>query len=137
MNNWHGIGRLTKDIEIRKTTNGTSVTSFTLAVPRRYVKQGEERKTDFIDCVAFKSTADFLGRYFSKGKQLAVDGNIQTRTYADKEGKNRKAVEVLVDSVYFTESKQAALDINPEGAAAASDDADEFKEVEEDGDLPF
>ena len=89
------MGRLTRDPELRTTASGVSVTSFTLAVERAYVKQGEDRQADFIDVVAWRNTADFVCKYFHKGQLIAVQGSIQTRTYTDKDGNKRKAVEVV------------------------------------------
>ena len=101
------MGRITHDLELRQTPNGISVLSFSVAVERSYAKQGEERQTDFIDCVAWRQQADFISRYFGKGRMIAIEGQLQTRTYQDKNGNNRKAVEVMVDSVSFTgEPKQ-------------------------------
>lgn len=101
------MGRITHDLELRQTPNGVSVLSFSLAVERSFARQGEERQTDFIDCVAWRQQAEFISRYFSKGRMIAIEGQIQTRTFQDKNGNNRKAVEVLVDSVSFTgEPKQ-------------------------------
>ena len=100
------MGRLTADPELRHTPNDVSVTSFTLAVDRTYVKSGEERQTDFIDIVAWRGTADFVCRYFRKGQMMAVHGSIQTRTYTDKDGNKRKAFEILADDVSFADSKR-------------------------------
>lgn len=99
------MGRLTADPELKTTPNGTSVTSFCVAVDRSYVKQGEERQTDFINAVAWRQTADFITRYFHKGSMIAVQGSIQTRNYEDKNGNKRTAVEVLAGNVSFCGSK--------------------------------
>lgn len=107
LNNVSLMGRLTDTPELRRTPNDTAVTSFTLAVNRSYAKQGEERQTDFIDCVAWRNTAEFITRYFKKGQLTAVTGSIQTRNYTDKEGNKRKAFEVVVDDAYFCESKKS------------------------------
>ena len=90
------MGRLTADPELRKTASDLSVTSFTLAVDRNYGK-GADRQTDFINCVAWRQTAEFISRYFSKGRLMAVEGSIQVRNYTDKNANKRQAVEVLVD----------------------------------------
>ena len=100
------MGRLTADPELRHTPNNLAVTSFTLAVDRSYVKSGAERQTDFIDVVAWRSTAEFVCRYFHKGQLVAVQGSIQTRSYTDREGIKRKAFEIVVDNVHFAESKR-------------------------------
>lgn len=99
------MGRLTADPELKTTQNDISVTSFAIAVDRKYQPQGEERKADFIDVVAWRNNAEFICKYFGKGSMIAVEGEIQTRTYEDKNGNKRKAVEVVVDSVSFCGSK--------------------------------
>ena len=100
------MGRLTADPELKKTQNGISVVSFTLAVERSY-KTGEERQTDFIDVTAWRSTAEFIEKYFSKGQMMVVQGSLQTRNYEDKNGNKRKAVEIVAGNVYFGESKRS------------------------------
>lgn len=102
------MGRLVADPELRTTPNGISVTSFTVAVERDYVSSGQQRQTDFIDVVAWRKTAEFVTKYFHKGSMIAIQGSIQTRTYEDKNGNKRKAVEVLAESVSFTGSKADA-----------------------------
>ncbi|MCX8167287.1 MAG: single-stranded DNA-binding protein, partial [Candidatus Micrarchaeota archaeon] len=102
------MGRLTTDPELKHTPNNVSVVSFTLAVNRTFVSKGGERQTDFIDIVAWRQTADLVGKYFKKGQLIAVEGSIQTRTYEDKNGNKRKAVEVVADQVHFAESKSGA-----------------------------
>lgn len=96
------MGRLVSDPELKTTPNGISVTSFRIAVDRNYVKSGEERKADFIDIVAWRNQAEFICRYFGKGSMIAVEGQLQTRTYQAKDGTNRYVVEVVVDNVSFT-----------------------------------
>lgn len=110
------MGRLTADPELRKTASDLSVTSFTLAVDRNYGK-GADRQTDFINCVAWRQTAEFISRYFSKGKLMALEGSIQVRNYVDKNDNKRQAVEVLVDQAFFAESK---------GASSAPSAVDDF-----------
>ncbi len=141
------MGRLTADPELRRTpTNNVSVTTFTLAVNRSYVKQGADRQTDFIDVVAWRNTAEFICKYFKKGQMMAVEGSIQTRSYTDKDGKNRKAFEVLANNVYFTESRNPGS--APTGGFERSEQAlpepsyasganDDFAPIEDDDDLPF
>ncbi len=99
------MGRLVADPELRTTPNGISVTSFCVAVDRSFVKAGEERKADFINVVAWRQTADFVTRYFHKGSMIAVQGSIQTRSYEDKNGNKRTAVEIVADNVSFCGSK--------------------------------
>lgn len=96
------LGRLTADPELRSTQNSTSVTQFTLAVDRDFVKQGEERQTDFINCVAFKQTAEFITKHFGKGRMIALTGRLQSRTYDDKNGVKQYVTEVIVDKTSFT-----------------------------------
>jgi len=148
------IGRMTADPELRHTPSGVSVTTFTLAVNRSYVKQGAERQADFIDIVAWRMTAEFICKYFRKGQMMALEGSIQTRTYQDKEGKTRKAFEVLADNVYFTESRSSSQQAQashaaPEPQPAPADQAalpepnfsaggnDDFSVIADDDDLPF
>ena len=96
------MGRLVAAPELKTTSSGISVTSFRIAVDRNYVKQGEERKADFIDIVCWRQTAEFVCRYFGKGAMIAVEGQLQTRTYQAKDGTNRYVVEVVADNVSFT-----------------------------------
>lgn len=100
------MGRLVADPELRTTTSNIAVASFRLAVDRSYQKQGEEKQTDFIDIVAWRSTAEFVSRYFTKGQLVAVQGSLQSRKWQDKEGNNRISWEVQADQVHFAESKK-------------------------------
>lgn len=100
------MGRLVADPELRTTASGVSVTSFCVAVDRSYVKPGEERQADFINVVAWRQTADFVTRYFHKGSMIAVQGSIQPRSYEDKNGAKRTAVEIVADNVSFCGSKE-------------------------------
>lgn len=145
------MGRLTADPELKKTPSGVSVTTFTVAVTRSYVKQGEERQSDFIECVAWRNTADFICKYFRKGQMIAVQGSIQTRSYQDKNGNKRKAVEVLADKVFFADSKGSSQGVKQNSSYAAPDyaapaampssflqgSADDFAVVDDNEDLPF
>jgi single-strand DNA-binding protein len=99
------MGRLTRDPELRKTGNGISVANFTVAVDRDFGGQDGKKETDFIDCVAWRATADFVSKYFPKGKMAVVSGRLQIRSYTDKDGNKRKAAEVVADNIYFGESK--------------------------------
>ncbi len=96
------MGRLVSDPELKTTPAGVSVTSFSIAVDRSYVKSGEERKADFFNIVCWRSTAEFVCRYFGKGSLIAIDGQLQSRTYQAKDGTNRSVVEVVADNVSFT-----------------------------------
>ncbi len=100
------MGRLVADPELKTTGSGISVTSFRIAVDRSYVKQGEERKADFIDIVCWRQQAEFVCRYFGKGSLIAVEGQLQTRTYQAKDGSNRYVVEVVADNISFTGEKR-------------------------------
>lgn len=99
------MGRLVADPELKHTQNNVSWTRFSLAVERDVSKKGEEKQTDFIDVVAWRSTAEFICRWFKKGQLIAVHGSIQTRVYKDTEGNSRKAFEVVADEVHFADSK--------------------------------
>lgn len=100
------MGRLTRDPELKSTTGGVDVTTFTLAVDRSYAKAGTERETDFLDCVAWRGTAEFVFRYFKKGMQVAVTGRIQTRKWKDQNDQKRVSVEIVVDEAFFADSKR-------------------------------
>ena len=100
-------GRLTADPELKTTPNGYSVTTFSIAVNRRY-RAGEESQADFINIVAWRQTAEFVTRYFKKGSMIGIEGSIQTRKYTDKNGNNRTAFEVVANNVQFVESKRDA-----------------------------
>ena len=135
------MGRLTADPELRRTPNGVSVTTFTIAVERTYTPQGQEKQADFIDIVAWRNTAEFVCKYFSKGRLIALNGSIQTRLYEDKEGHKRKAFEVVADNVFFCGDKapaQASADISREAAPAfAQGQSDDFTVCDDNADLPF
>lgn len=133
------MGRLTRDPELRTTNSGTSVASFSLAVDRNYKGADGEKETDFIDCVAWRSTAEFAAKYFTKGRMAVVEGRLQIRPWTDKEGNNRRSAEVIVDNMYFGDSKR---DGDTGGARPASGpvnvSANDWQEGDEDeGDLPF
>ena len=100
------MGRLTDTPDCKKTPGGVSVCSFTLAVERNYKDRDGNRQTDFLDIVAWRQTAEFVARYFDKGMQVAVEGALQTRSYEDRQGNKRKAVEVVADQVYFADRRR-------------------------------
>ncbi len=140
------LGRLTATPEQKTTTNGVSVTSFTVAVDRTYQPKGAERQTDFINCVAWRNTAEFICRYFQKGQRIALQGSLQSRSYTDKNGNNRTVFEVVVDNAFFAESKSGAaaprtdsqVPTYNEAAPAFSTAANgDFEEIVTDDDLPF
>jgi single-strand DNA-binding protein len=109
-------GRFTQEPELKTTSSGVPVLSFCLAVERQYVKSGEERQADFIDCVAWKNIAEFISKYFSKGSMIVLEGSIQTRNFEDKNGNKRKAVEFLVNKACFCgrEDKQSNAEVEYE-----------------------
>lgn len=126
-------GRLARDPELRRTQNGTAVTSFTLACERDFKNESGDREVDFIDCVAWRKTAELVSGYFTKGRMAIVSGRMQIRGWTDKDGNRRKSAEILVDNIYFGDSKPQA-----EGAATEVTGADPYSEIAEDDDqLPF
>ena len=138
------MGRLTRDPELRYTASNTPVASFSLAVDRDFAPKGEEKQTDFIDCVAWRQTGEFASKYFQKGSMAAVKGRLQIRDWQDKEGNKRRSAEVVVDNVYFGESKRReSSDAGYREAPASRPQNDTnrgsgFSEMPEgDGDLPF
>ena len=103
------MGRLTRDPELRRTGSGIAVTSFSVAVERDFGnRDGGERETDFIDCVAWRQTGEFVSKYFTKGSMIVVSGRLQIRGWTDKDGNKRRSAEVVADNVYFGESKRSA-----------------------------
>ncbi|MBQ7202641.1 MAG: single-stranded DNA-binding protein [Eubacterium sp.] len=138
------MGRLTYEPELKTTPSGVSVLRFQVAVDRNYQRSGSERQADFIDCVAWRQTADFISRYFHKGSMIAVEGTIQTQNFTDKNGNNRKSVEVVANNVSFCGSKAEsgsaapAQEYNQPAPSYASANNSDFEEiVDDDDDLPF
>ena len=143
------MGRLTRDPEIRYTQSQTPVTSFTLAVDRDFGgRDGGEKQTDFIDCVAWRQTAEFVSKYFTKGSMAVVSGRLQFRDWTDRDGGKRRNAEVVVDNIYFGESKRRdGGDVRSESRPAyqssyesvsPSMGASAFSELgDDDGELPF
>lgn len=132
------MGRLTKDPELRYTsTNNTAVCSFTLAIDRRFSRQGEEKQTDFIPVVAWSKLAEFCGKYFQKGRQVAVIGRIQTRTWDDNEGKKHYVTEVVAEEAYFADSKRSDGTSPRTPADNLGDQEDGFYPIQDDDELPF
>lgn len=117
------IGRFTRDPELRSTPQGTSTCSFSLAVDRNYQSAGGERQADFINCVAWRQTAEFISKYFQKGNMVCVEGSIQTRSWKDNEGNNRYVTEVVVDRSYFVESKKSAQESSAMSSAPVFNDS--------------
>lgn len=134
------MGRLTKDPELRYTsTNNTAICNFTLAIDRRFSKPGEERQADFIQVVVWSKLAEFCGKYFQKGRQVAVVGRIQTRTWDDTEGKKHYVTEVVAEEAYFADSKKGdgVPSKSQEPAVSEKGQTDGFYPLEEDDQLPF
>lgn len=121
------MGRLVRDPELRRTQSGNAVTSFTLAVDRDFKADGGEREADFINCVAWRNTAEFVSKYFSKGRMAVVTGRLQNRNWTDKDGNKRTSSEVIAESVYFGDSKR--------DDSAAPTEA--FEELPDDGEILF
>ena len=107
------MGRLTRDPELRRTNSGKPVAGFTVAVDRDYAPEGQEKETDFIDCVAWNGTAEFVEKYFKKGSMIVVSGRLQLRNWTDKESNKRRSAEILASNVYFGESKKNQEGNNP------------------------
>lgn len=129
------MGRMTRDPELRRTNSGTAVASFTVAVDRDFKSQSGEKETDFIDAVAWRNTAEFVSKYFSKGRMAVVEGRLQLRDWTDKDGNKRRSAEIVADSVYFGDSKRDGGDTVQ--SEPQSEPQSGFSEVEDDGDLPF
>ena len=143
------MGRLTRDPELRRTQSGTAVTSFTIACDRDFKAQSGEKETDFIDIVAWRGTAEFVSKYFAKGRMAIVEGRLQIRDWTDNNGGKRRSAEVVADNIYFGDSKRdsAPGDYGAppaygapigRGTPAPMESRSGFAEIgEEDGELPF
>lgn len=150
------MGRITQDLDLRTTPTGVSVLTFNIAVDRGYVKQGEERQADFITCVAWRQQAEFINRYFAKGRMIAIEGSLRTRTYEDKNGSKHHVTEVYVDNVSFTGEKATqgdnsyssnykreapvqsrAYEEQPALSPITIGDAADFEEIISDDGVPF
>lgn len=135
------MGRLTRDPELRRTGSGTAVANFTLAVDRDFSsKDGGEKEVDFIDCIAWRGTGEFVSKYFTKGRMAVVSGRLQVRNWKDKDGNNRRTAEVVAESVYFGDSKRGADSgdkYEPGGLNYAGDGHSGFRDIDDDGELPF
>ena len=133
------MGRLTRDPELRRTGSGTAVTSFSLACDRDFKSRSGDKETDFIEVVAWKNTAEFVSKYFGKGRMAVVEGRLQTRDWTDREGGKRVATEIVADNVYLGDSKRDS----DSGTASSYSDTlsgmtQDFSEIsEEDGEIPF
>ena len=148
------MGRLTRDPELRHTQSNTPVASFTVAVDRDFSgRDGGEKQTDFIDCVAWRQTGEFVSKYFRKGSMIVVSGKLQSRKWQDRDGNNRTNWDVIADNVYFGESRRDGGDTtgndrsynrseparreNSYNSNYSNNSYSSFSEMEDDGDLPF
>ena len=141
------MGRLTRDPELRRTQSGVAVVSFSLAVDRDFQSRDSgEKQTDFIDIVAWRNTAEFVSKYFTKGRMAVVSGRLQIRDWTDREGGKRRSAEVVADNVYFGDSKKdgaapaqggSSYDRPSYGNYDAPAISADFSEAEDDGELPF
>lgn len=133
------MGRLTRDPELRRTQNGTAVTSFSIAVDRDFKnKDTGEKSTDFIDIVAWRQTAEFVCDYFSKGRMAVVEGRLQIRDWTDNDGNKRRSAEVLADNIYFGDSKRDGDAVGGSYTGGQTAQSGDFREIDEDdGELPF
>ena len=138
------MGRLVRDPELRRTGSGVAVASFTVAVDRDFGgRDGGEKETDFIDCVAWRQTGEFVSKYFTKGRMIVVSGRLQIRSWTDKDGNKRRTAEVVADNVYFGDSRRDGDGVPAAGSfggysAPASAPASDFAMLEDDdAQLPF
>lgn len=143
LNKWEGMGRLTKDPELRRTPSGTAVATFSIAVDRDFKGKDGELETDFIDIVAWRQTAEFVSKHFTKGRMAVVEGRLQIRDYTNRDGQKRRVAEIVADNIYFGDSKRdndgdgSAYNDSPsyaDGYGAGND----WREIDEgDGECPF
>lgn len=133
LNQWHGMGRLTSDPELRQTVSGVSVASFSLAIDRDYKDQSGDKKTDFVPIIAWRSKADFASRYLKKGRLVCVTGRWEQQRWVDQDGHNRTSWQVTAENFYFADSKRP--DATPSGGVQA--DLPQFTEIDDDEELPF
>ena len=139
------MGRLVKDPELRRTQSGVAVTSFRMAVDRDFKSQDGSKQADFFDVVAWRNTAEFVSKYFAKGRMAVVEGRLQSRDWTDKDGNKRVAIEIVADNIYFGDSKRDNTSGGDYSAPAyggaesysAPAAGGGFAEIEEDGELPF
>lgn len=129
-------GRLTATPELKQTTSGVSVCSFTLAVNRKFAKEGDQ-KADFISVIAWRQTAEFITKYFDKGNSICITGSIQTRSWKDSKGENRYATDIVADEAMFVDSKSDAGNHDAPTFASQAPTAPKFEDLKTDDDLPF
>ena len=132
------MGRLTRDPELRRTQSGTAVTSFSIACDRDFKSQSGEKETDFIDVVAWRNTAEFVSKYFAKGRMAVVEGRLQIRDWTDREGGKRRSAEVIADGIYFAGAKAAQpSEGNADEGTLPPPPAGDLQDLDDDGELPF
>ena len=135
------MGRLTRDPELRRTGSGLAVCNFSVAVDRDFASQSGEKETDFIDCVAWRQTGEFISKYFTKGRMIAVEGRLEIRSWTDKDGNKRRTAEIAVNNAYFAESKKDAAPQSAQsgyGGFASPAAVPQFVPMDDDdGQLPF
>ena len=139
------MGRITRDPELRRTASGTPVATFPIAVDRDFKSENGEKETDFIDIVAWRNTAEFVSKYFTKGRMAVVSGRLQIRSWTDKDGNKRRSAEVVADNIYFGDSKKEEPGggnyggyTAPAFSAPPTASAQDFAQIEDDGEgLPF
>ena len=143
LNKWEGMGRLTKDPELRRTPSGTAVATFSIAVDRDFKGKDGERETDFIDVVAWRQTAEFVSKHFTKGRMAVVEGRLQIRDYTNKDGQKRRVAEIVADNIYFGDSKrdndgEGSAYNNPPSYDVGYGAGNDWREIDEgDGECPF
>lgn len=131
------MGRLVRDPEMRQTTTGKSVASFRIAVDRGSKDANGQNQADFFDVVAWNRTAEFVCKYFQKGSLIAIDGHLQSRSYQDKSGQNRTAIEIIANNVHFAGSKNQNATREPDVAPPPAANLDSYAPIDDTGDLPF
>ena len=140
------VGRLTDNPELRRTNSDVAVTRFSIAVDRQYTKAGEERQTDFINIVAWRQTAEFITKFFTKGQRIGIEGSLRMNRFTDKDGNNRTSYEVVVNNAHFVESKRdggnaggyaPAAQQQTAPASFSNSDSGDFTEIPTGDDLPF
>ena len=133
LNKWIGMGRLTRSPDLRNTTSGVAVASFSIAIDRDYKDQNGERETDYVDIVAWRQRAEFASKYLQKGRMVVIEGRWQMRDYTDRDGNKRRAWEVVAENIYFADAKRS------DGGDAPQMAPGEFAELpdDDDGQLPF
>ena len=131
------LGRITKDLELKTTPSGVSVLTFSIAVDRRYQEKGADRKSDFFNCVAWRNEAEFISRFFAKGSAILIEGELQNRSYKDKNGAEKWVTEIIVDRATFTGEKKATGGSSPDTEQADTTAPENAAPAQADDDYPF